>query len=247
LRAFFTGKRRSDPRPVRLRVDLHGNGKRVTGRSVDVSEGGVLVRLPDDEASPPQTMPAMLETLKLLEEHFQKGVVIGFPSVGIRVPVTPIRLASQPDDAPGFLLGFRFDRALEPDEVAKLLPASSAPRGPLGNVVKDGAALQALVFVESPQVLGPVLAGRVWAQEGSTVDVRVEPSAAAPDTSATSGLLRDRPARLRVVEAGKALWEGPVHVVATGDAADGFGGTDVRVEAEGALPPALTKRFRSRA
>jgi hypothetical protein len=246
LRAFFSGKRRSDRRPVRLRVDLHGDGKRVVGRSVDVSEGGVLVRIPDDEASPPPPMPAMLETLKLLEEHFQKGVVLGFPSIGIRVPVTPIRLASQPDDAPGFLLGFRFDRALEPDEGAKLVPASAAIRGPLATITRDGVALQALVFVESPVVVGPVLVGRVWAHEASTLDVRVESTAAAPTSEAASALLRDRPARLRLLEAGRTLWEGPVHVVATTDAADGFGGTDVRVEAEGVLPPALARRFRPR-
>jgi hypothetical protein len=247
LKAFFSGKRRSDRRAVRLRVELHGNGKRVVGRSVDVSEGGVLVRIPDDEAPAPETLPAMLQTMKLLEEHFQTGVVIGFPSVAVRVPVTPIRLSSQPADGEGYLLGFRFDRALEPDEVAKLLPTPAAARGPLAFVAKAGAALQALVFVESEAVMGPALAGVVTAQQGATLEVRAEASAAASNAESAAAVLRDRAARLRVSEAGKTLWEGPVRVVSTADAADGFGGVDVRVEAEAALPAGVVRRFRPRA
>jgi hypothetical protein len=245
LRAFFSGKRRSDRRAARFRVELHGNGERVVGRTVDLSEGGVLVRIPDDEAHPPETLPALLETMRLLEEHFQTGVTVGFPTLGLQIPVTPIRLSSQPAEGDGFLLGFRFDRALTHMETRKLLPTFAIPRGPLSSVSKS-AALHALVFVESEAVIGPVLAGRVTALQDGTLDVRAEPSSAAPDGASAAALLRDRAARVRVTEAGKKLWEGPVRVVFAADASDGLGGVEVRVEAEAAMPPTVARLFRPR-
>jgi hypothetical protein len=246
LRAFFSGKRRSDRRNARFRVELHANGERLYGRTVDLSEGGVLVRVPDDEARSTMPMPALLETMRLLEEKFQTGVSVGFPTLGVQIPVTPIRLASQPADGDGFLLGFRFDRPLTHTETRKLLPTFSIPRGPLASLAK-ARTLHALVFVESEAVIGPALAGRVTALQGATLDVRAEASAAAANGDAASELLRDRAARLRVTESGRRLWEGPVRVVYATDASDGLGGVEVRVEAEVDLPPPVAKHFRARA
>src|SRR5262245_6580866 len=246
MRAFFSGKRKTDRKAVRHKVEVHGKGNRVVGRTVDVSEGGVLVRIMDEASGTPQPRSSMLATMKSLEAHFQTGVVLGFPALAIRIPVTPIRLSDPPSDDEGFLLGFKFDRALEPEEAAKLLPPTSAPVGPLPFVPKPGVTFDALAFAEGLASTEPVLCGRVVGMDGSMLDVRATDPAAAASPEAAASLVRDRQVRLQVIEGDVTVWTGPVHLLAASKAPGAAGGVELRFETAESFPVPFALRFAPR-
>ncbi len=250
LRAFLSGKRRAPRHPSALKVVLHGNGQTVAGRTVDLSAGGALVRVPDGELGGSAPVPSLIDLLSLVEKHFQSGVEIEFPSRSLRMPTVLVRMTTPPGETGYVLLGCRFVKSLSEAERAHLLPEeASIPKSPLSFVPKAGATVQALVFLERPDLAGPIV-GAVAAIEGARFDVRFE-SSAAPTAGAAEDLLGDRTARVRVIETGAVLWEGAAKIVCAAPAPSGDTrapacGVDVRFDAGTPLSPALSKRFRER-
>lgn len=245
LRAFLSGKRRSERHPVLFRVALSGGGQAVHGRTVDVSAGGVLIRVPDEEVGASGPPPPLLDLLGLVEKHLQGEIEIAFPEISVRVPGTLVRMTVPPGEGGYFLLGCRFARPLAPAERERLLPAeTAAARGPLALAPRPGATVQALVFVERPDLAGP-LAGLVVGVESGRFDVRFD-SAAASTAGAAESLLGDRTARVRLLEGGALLWEGAARILHARPVTAPARGVDVRFEAGSPLPKAAASRFRKR-
>ena len=135
---LFSGKRRA-PRTLRaLDVRCGGaSGLVVTGRTVDVSRGGMLLELRDPKFAVPTDASHLVAFATRLGTSFPVGLDVRFDGGSVRARATIVRLVANPTGATAILLGCRFDPPLtdvdcalvgldnEGDETSK--PAAAAP------------------------------------------------------------------------------------------------------------------------
>lgn len=246
LRRFLSGKRRSERRSCDLSVEVRGSGVAFAGRAIDVSEGGVLVWLDQRSLADIHPEIGMIEAMGVVDRYFRQGAQVVFASESLRLPCTVVRL-TPPKGGGGIHLGCRFERALTPDESARLLATTPPPPVlPLALAPKPGPDLYAFLFPARSPAAGPRFVARITGLAGADVDVRLEPPRPTPADEVADELAKG-PVVARVVRAGETIWQGEVRVTSVRPALSRTPAVEVRLAATGgAFPSAVSKRFEKR-
>ena len=246
LRRFLSGKRRSERQSCDLAVEVRGSGGSFAGRAIDVSEGGVLVWL--DQRSLAQVHPemGMIEAMGVVDRYFRHGAQVVFASESLRLPCTVVRL-TPPKAGGGIHLGCRFERALTPDESARLLATTPPPPlVPLALAPKAGPDVYAFLFPAESIAAGPRYVARVTGLHDAEIDVRIEPPRPTPADEVADELAKGKVVG-RLVCSGETIWQGELRVASVRPALSRTPAVDVRVTATGGpFPSAVRKRFEKR-
>ncbi len=234
----FAGKRGSERRALDVRVELTGGGVKIQGRAVDVSTGGVAVRLHEQTLKDLRDAPDAVTAFRTLERHFTSGLVVRFPANGdVRVPARIMRVIA-PSKAGGELaVGLRFARTLAPDEWANVTGSRRPTPVPALAPVRRGPPVQVLV---TDAAAGPVCLLRALRGASSFVEGSVEgPRARTADDLRASLGLEARPTRVTV--GADVLWSGDAR--ARDVHASSTEGLCVTLETASPLPDAFLRRL----
>lgn len=247
LRAFLSGKRRSERQVCSIPVEVRGGGAAVPGVAIDLSEGGSMIRIELSALNVMKPDMGPLEVLETLERYFKHGMQLLFLKEGIRVPGTLVRMSPPTMPEEGVRIGCRFERELANDEAARLLRAPpAAPLVPLRLAPKDGEGLY--VYLAAPadaQVAGPLHLARVTGLDVALLDARVEPSRPMSMDDIGAGLSQQG-LMGRVVANGKTLWEGSLRLQALRPALSMNPAVDARFSAPMPFGRGVEKHFRRR-
>jgi hypothetical protein len=244
LVAHLAGKRRAERSPTALAVDILGRGPPLVGWAQDLSAGGSMVLLEDAEAGAPGTEGRAARCLRLVEERLAGGFEVRFRGSNLAVTAQVVRVTVEAGGRGEFGVACRFERELTPAEVGAALEgvAGGSPRAPapaLPLVPRRAPPPYALVFDGGGQVEGPRFAGPMVAASSEEVEVEVPSVPADLAALATDSLVP--PLTLRLLHAGRPLWDGPPTVRAAEAEA---GSLRLRCSLPGGLPPALTRLLR---
>lgn len=110
LKACLYGRRRHARHRLDLRGTIRGPRGEVNARVVDISRGGMLLRIPQHHLAPPAP------TGGLVAANFGPRFRVDLPSVGLGLTTSLVRLAWPVEDPHHLYVGCRFPRAL--DDVA---------------------------------------------------------------------------------------------------------------------------------
>ena len=236
--AHFSGKRHTERRTLDARVELVGGGVTIHGRAVDVSTGGVAVRLAERTLQGFKEATDALSAFRVIERHFTSGVVVRFPVHGdIRIPARVVRVVAAPKPGGELSLGLKFARPLAADEWARITETRRPTAIPALAPVRNGPPIQ--VLVTDPES-GPICLLRAVRGASSFVEGRVDaqrPIAAVEVLGALG--VEARPTRVQLGDA--TLWSGDaitrdVHASSTD-------GLCVTLETSSPLPDAFLRRL----
>lgn len=142
----FSGKRLSERRALDVRVELIGGGVTLHGRAVDLSTGGVAVRLNERTLQGFREASDAVSAFRVLERHFTSGLVVRFPVQGdVRVPARIVRIVASPRPGGDLDVGLRFARPLGADEWARVTETRRLAAIPTLAPVAPGPPVQVLV------------------------------------------------------------------------------------------------------
>ena len=252
LKAFLSGKRRSERRASAVPLELRGPHGRFAATVLDLSEGGVLVRI-DDEAFVDAGPAGFLE---LVERHFQKGFEAWFTKEGLGIPAEVVRMMVDPDEGGHVRLGCRFQRELTPGETARLLlgdwealtpvgPGGAKVHEPLPLAPRPGVLAFLLVYDDGAEVVGPRYTARVVGLSDHALAGRIEgPGVMEPATVASR--LGAGAIRFRLLVAGAVLWESAGRLVSALPSLEPSPGVEVRIECPEPPPKSVARQFRRR-
>jgi hypothetical protein len=118
---LFSGKRRAPRTRRTLLVECAGPGGVIaTGRTVDVSKGGMLLEMTEGEFQAPTDPSLLVAFASRLATSFPDGMAASFGEGAVRARATIVRLVTSPTGTTPILLGCRFDPPLEPVDCALL-------------------------------------------------------------------------------------------------------------------------------
>ncbi len=214
LRAFLSGKRRSERQACNLAVEMRGGGAVVPGTAIDLSEGGAMVRVELSALNVMKPEMSPFELLETLERYFRNGMQLVFLREGVRVPGTLVRLSPPTKPGEDVRIGCRFERELGSEESARLMRAPPAmPLVPLRLAPKTAEGLYIYLSTPEGALAGPLHLARATGLDGATLDARVETSR--PVSLEEVGLGLSHPGLFgRIVVNGRSIWGGPLHLEA---------------------------------
>lgn len=120
LRAFLWGKRAAIRHALALAMEVQGTQCPVRAISLDLSAGGVLLRVPVASLTPDGEDGAEVDPFVLAETHFRGPCVARFKRHRLKVHLELVRLDYRPDEREHLFLGFRFSRPLAERQLRKL-------------------------------------------------------------------------------------------------------------------------------
>ena len=236
--AHFSGKRQTERRGLDTRVELVGGGVTIHGRAVDVSTGGVAVKLSERTLQGFKEATDAISAFRVIERHFTSGVVGRFPVNGdIRVPARVVRVIAAPRTGGEMSLGLKFARPLAADEWARITDTRRPTAVPALAPVRPGPAVQVLV---TDPASGPVCLLRALRGATSFVEGRVD--AQRPMTAVElRGALGVEARPVRVTCGDTTLWSGDA--IARDVHASSTDGLCVTLETASPLPDAFLRRL----
>ncbi|MFO0931252.1 MAG: PilZ domain-containing protein [Planctomycetota bacterium] len=236
--AHFSGKRQTERRVLDARVELVGGGVTIHGRAVDVSTGGVAVRLAERTLQGFKEATDAISAFRVIERHFTSGVVVRFPVHGdIRIPARVVRVVAAPKAGGELSLGLKFARPLGADEWARITETRRPTPIPALAPVRNGPPIQ--VLVTDPES-GPICLLRAVRGASSFVEGRVDAQRpiAAVELRGALGV-EARPTRVQLGDA--TLWSGDA--IARDVHASSTDGLCVTLETASPLPDAFLRRL----
>lgn len=247
LRAFLSGKRRSERQACSIPVEVRGGGAIVPGVAIDLSEGGAMVKIELSALNVMKPDMGALEMLETLERYFKHGMQLVFLKEGVRAPGTLVRLSPPTKPGEGVRIGCRFERELAAEEAGRLLRAPpAAPLVPLRLAANEGAGVYLYLSTTDAQVAGPLHLARATGLDGAMVDARVE-SARPMSMEELGAGLSQAGLSGRLVAHGKTVWEGALQLLALRPALSMNPAVEARFSAATPFGRAVEKHFRRRA
>lgn len=236
--AHFSGKRQTERRGLDARVELVGGGVTIHGRAVDVSTGGVAVRLSERTLQGFKEATDAISAFRVIERHFTSGVVVRFPVHGdIRIPARVVRVVAAPRVGGEVSLGLKFARPLAADEWARITETRRPTVVPALAPVRSGPAIQ--VMVTDPDA-GPICLLKAIRGATSFVEGRVDAQRARSVVELRAALgVETRPVRVTCGDA--TLWSGDA--IARDVHASSTDGLCVTLETASPLPDAFLRRL----
>ena len=209
LRAFLWGKRGSRRHPLALDVEVQAAFGDLQAMSIDVSGGGVLLRVPVAALAPDAAADGDVDPYLLVQTHFRGPCVARFPKCGVKAHIEAVRLDLRADEPDFLYVGCKFSRPLDAkqlrrfglgaEECAAEIHALPSELMPL-HAANDPCVAR-LFVVGGPN--RPVFEGRVLAIGEGTLCMRVEGDHA---TLAAVGLGAKR-LRIEVLAGDKVAWD----------------------------------------
>lgn len=236
--AHFSGKRQTERRGLDARVELVGGGVTIHGRAVDVSTGGVAVRLSERTLQGFKEATDAISAFRVIERHFTSGVVVRFPVNGdIRIPARVVRVVAAPRVGGEVSLGLKFARPLAADEWARITETRRPTVVPALAPIKQGPPIQ--VMVTDPDA-GPICLLKAIRGATSFVEGRVDAQRAMSVVELRAALgVETRP--VRVTCGDTTLWSGDA--IARDVHASSTDGLCVTLETSSPLPDAFLRRL----
>src|SRR5206468_3318144 len=110
---LLSGKRRAPRRRRSVQVRCIGPaGRWFAGRTVDVSRGGLLVEITDQEFLPLGEAPDLIPFAARVAMQFPHGMDVNFGDGAVQVHADIVRLVSRQGRSPLMLLGCQFEPPL---------------------------------------------------------------------------------------------------------------------------------------
>ncbi len=221
LRALLSGKRAHPRLLLKLPVLARCKRGEYTGVTVDVSEGGVLMRV-DREALMKAMDDDAANLIEWMHEEFDGGFDLVFPDHGVVTETRMLRLGTRSGEEDGLFLGCSFATSLTPEQQRRLGMSSemAIQRAPtrvhdvldgLSLLTRPNLYLQVLVFADDAgTTAGPRYIGRVRGL-GERMIAADLPARSDGDVHARLG---EHPLSLRFVHAGQAVWTTRAQLVA---------------------------------
>ena len=154
---ILSGKRRAPRRNRSVAVKCLGpSGRSFTGRTVDISRGGVLIEITDPDFQPFSESSEILPFAARVAFNFPHGMDVNFGDGAVQKHANIVRLISKPGRATGMLLGCKFNPVLS-DFDCRLLgidPGSdetTAPAAPISPEYPASRAPAPVATVEAAQ------------------------------------------------------------------------------------------------
>ena len=221
LRALLSGKRAHPRLLLRLPVLARCKRGEYEGSTVDISEGGVLMRM--DRAALMKAIKGEVGNLiEWMHEEFDGGFDLVFPSHGVVVETTMLRLGTRSGEEDGLFLGCSFANPLTPEQQRRLGMTNevSIERAPtrlhdvlegLSLLTRPGVYLQVLLFTDDGgTTAGPRYIGHVRGL-GERMFAADLPARSDGDVHARLG---DHPLTMRFVHGGQTIWSVRAQLVA---------------------------------
>jgi hypothetical protein len=244
LRAFLWGKRQSRRHALVLDVALEGTLGAIPAMSLDVSAGGVLLRVPTDALNPRAASDGDVDPFMLVQTHLRGACRARFEKCDVKAHVEVVRLDLRPTEPEFLYVGCRFSRALDEEQLRRfaLDPKQCAPE--LHALPSDmmpwrarGDACIGALYADDDQ---PCFEGEVLGIGPSTLCLRLQDASEA----STAANLGARELRLEVFEGDRVDWETGARLSTIGFPNDGRAGLELGLVVNGTPGKALRRRFR---
>ncbi len=258
LRAFLSGKRKSERHVVSLPVTVSGVKRECEATAVDLSNGGVLLSLSEQEL---RQASARRNNgyLQAIQDNFRDGFDVHFPSCRVVVEAELVRMSVQPGEDGLVFLGCRFRHALSMDQRTRLGLAGTvitkegvdvlptwlevAPMEHMPYEPRPGRQTYALVYDRSDGLSGPRYAARVTGLGEAAVCIRIDHVEL---SNVTQRLGNGSQFRVSIVQGNKQLWASDATLVAARYLDTPGGGVEVALLADEPPGRNVTKHFRKR-
>lgn len=242
LRAFLWGKRAAIRHPLALALEVHGAQHPVRAISMDVSAGGLLLRVPVADLQPDDMTD--VDPFVLAETHFRGPCVARFKRHRLKVHLELVRLDYRPDEREHLYVGFRFSRPLMEKQLKKLgLDPSSCgaeAHGLPSDLVELRAAGDPVVGRLVASGVDQVLEGGILGLNKRGLCLRLDEA----DIAAVASTLHGRELRIDVLEGDEVQWTSHARLQTLGLLDDAPNAVELGLVLETAPSRALRKHFR---
>lgn len=222
LDLLVSGKREHPRYAVELPVRIKGVNREFDAIARDLSVGGVLIELPEDElAGREDAHLGPLEQLELIETHFRDSFDVQFNSEGVVLEAALVRMSVRPEAPDHLFLGCQFAHKLT-DALQKKLGVKAGDEGMPG--WQDVPELDSLPFEADPArpaylmildetdaVAGPRYMGPLTAMGGDLIVARIDGTTCDDVIACLAG----RDLRVRVMSGARVIWEAEASICAT--------------------------------
>jgi hypothetical protein len=204
-RGLLSGKRRAKRTRRTIHVDCYGpESIRAVGQTVDVSRGGMLLEMTDDEFRAPKDPSRLVRFASRLARTFPAGMEVTFGEGAVRGHAKIVRLVASLTGKTPILLGCRFEPPLG------ALDCMTLGLEEAGDEREDGATSESV----TPAPVVPA-ASRDASSRVSNDPSKPTRSASSPAPAAKAALAKEEPVAvkdplLELINDPRASWDGDV-------------------------------------
>ena len=119
LRAFLWGKRQSRRHAATHDVRIQGSIRGFKALSLDLSAGGVLLRVPIHALAPDAAEDGDVDPFLLVQTHLHGPIMAHFKSRRVKTHLELVRLDFRAEEPEFLFLGCRFSRPLDPKQLRR--------------------------------------------------------------------------------------------------------------------------------
>ncbi len=258
LRAFLSGKRKSERHVVSLPLTISGVEAEFNATAVDLSDGGVLACIAESELQAVSSGKSG-DYLGAIQNNFRDGFDVHFTSCQVVLEAELVRMSVQPGEEGVMFLGCRFRHEVSQEQRAILGLAGTvitedgvdvmptwlevAPMEHMPFEPRPGRQTYALVYDQSDHLAGPRYAARVTGLGEAALGIRIDH---VDLSNVTRRLGNGSQFKVSIVQGSKQLWESAATLVAARYLDTPGGGVEVALLASDAPGRAVTKHFRKR-